>query len=47
VLLGASKGGVQVMGGVNTGCDVQNTICGNTRSCCPDDGHNDARNMLG
>ena len=25
---------------------VQNTICGNTRSCSPDDGHNDARNML-
>ena len=25
---------------------VQNTICGRTRSCSPDDGHNDARNML-
>jgi len=25
---------------------VQNTICSNTRSCFPDDGHNDARNML-
>jgi len=25
---------------------VQNTICSNTRSCSPDDGHNDARNML-
>jgi len=25
---------------------VQNNICSNTRSCCPDDGHNDARNML-
>jgi len=25
---------------------VQNTICGSTRSCSPDDGHNDARNML-
>ena len=39
-------GGVQVMGGVSTGCAVQNTICGNTRSCSPDDGHNDALNML-
>ena len=25
---------------------VQNTICSNTRSCSPDNGHNDARNML-
>jgi len=25
---------------------VQNTICGSTRSCSPDDGHSDARNML-
>jgi len=25
---------------------VQNTICGSTRYCSPDDGHNDARNML-
>jgi len=25
---------------------VQNTICNNKRSCSPDDGHNDARNML-
>jgi hypothetical protein len=25
---------------------VQNTICNNTRPCSPDDGHNDARNML-
>jgi len=25
---------------------VQNTICSNTRSCSPEDGHNDARNML-
>jgi len=25
---------------------VQNTICSNTRSCSPGDGHNDARNML-
>ena len=25
---------------------VQNTICGSTHSCSPDDGHNDARNML-
>jgi len=25
---------------------VQNTICSNTRPCSPDDGHNDARNML-
>ena len=25
---------------------VQNTICSNTRSCFPDNGHNDARNML-
>jgi len=25
---------------------VQNSLCGNTRSCSPDDGHNDARNML-
>ena len=25
---------------------VQNTTCGNTWSCSPDDGHNDARNML-
>ena len=25
---------------------VLNTICGSTRSCFPDDGHNDARNML-
>ena len=25
---------------------VQNTTCSNTRSCSPDDGHNDARNML-
>jgi len=25
---------------------VQNTICSNTRSCSPDDGHNDGRNML-
>jgi len=25
---------------------LQNTICGNIRSCPPDDGHNDARNML-
>ena len=26
---------------------VQKTICGNTQSCSPEDGHNDARNMLG
>ena len=26
---------------------VQNTICGSTQSCSPEDGHNDARNMLG
>ena len=25
---------------------MQNTICSNTRSCSPDDEHNDARNML-
>ena len=25
---------------------VQKTICSNTRSCSPDDGHNDVRNML-
>jgi len=25
---------------------VQNTTCGSTRSCSPDDGHNDVRNML-
>jgi len=25
---------------------VQNTTCNNTRSCSPDDGHNNARNML-
>jgi len=25
---------------------VQNTTCGSTQSCSPDDGHNDARNML-
>ena len=25
---------------------VHNTICSNTRTCSPDDGHNDARNML-
>ena len=25
---------------------VQNTICSNTRSCFPDDGHKDARNVL-
>ena len=25
---------------------VQNTICGSTHYCSPDDGHNDARNML-
>jgi len=25
---------------------VQNTICSKTRSCSPDNGHNDARNML-
>jgi len=25
---------------------VQNTICSNTRSCAPDDGRNDTRNML-
>jgi len=25
---------------------VQNTTCSSTRSCSPDDGHNDARNML-
>ena len=25
---------------------VQNTICGSAHSCSPDDGHNDARNML-
>ena len=25
---------------------VQNTACSSTRSCCPDDGHNDARNMF-
>jgi len=25
---------------------VQNTIGSNTRSCSPDDGHNDARNIL-
>ena len=25
---------------------VQNTICSSTRSCSPDDRHNDARNML-
>ena len=25
---------------------VQNTICGGTRSCSPDDEHNDGRNML-
>jgi len=27
-------------------CAVQNTICSSIRSCSPDDGHNDARNML-
>jgi hypothetical protein len=26
---------------------VQNTICGSAHSYSPDDGHNDARNMLG
>ena len=25
---------------------VQNTICGSAHSCSPDDGHNDAQNML-
>jgi hypothetical protein len=25
---------------------LQNTICGSTQSCSPEDGHNDARNML-
>ena len=25
---------------------MQNTICGSAHSCSPDDGHNDARNML-
>jgi len=25
---------------------VQNTICSSTRSCVPDEGHNDARNMM-
>ena len=25
---------------------VQNFICGSAHSCSPDDGHNDARNML-
>ena len=25
---------------------LQNTICRNTQSCSPEDGHNDARNML-
>jgi len=25
---------------------VQNTVCSSTRSCSPNDGHNDARNML-
>jgi len=25
---------------------VQNITCSNTRSCYPDDGHNDAQNML-
>ena len=25
---------------------MQNTICSSTVSCSPDDGHNDARNML-
>jgi len=25
---------------------VQNTICGSTWSCSPNDGHNDAQNML-
>ena len=25
---------------------VQNTICGSAHYCSPDDGHNDARNML-
>ena len=25
---------------------VQNTICGSAHSCSPDDGHNDARDML-
>jgi len=25
---------------------VQNTIRGNTQSCSPEDGHDDARNML-
>ena len=25
---------------------VQNTICGSAHSCSPNDGHNDARNML-
>jgi len=25
---------------------MQNTICGSARSCSPDDGRNDARNML-
>ena len=25
---------------------VQNTICGRAHSCSPDDGHNDARNIL-
>jgi len=31
---------------VHTVHTVQNTICSSTRSCSPDDGHNDARNML-
>jgi len=25
---------------------VQNTICGNTQSCSPEDGYNDTRNVL-
>ena len=25
---------------------AQHTTCSNTRSCSPEDGHNDARNML-
>ena len=38
--------GCHVLRGLPPLVTVQNTICGNTRSWSPDDGHNDARNML-
>ena len=37
---------VHCEGYCSTSRTVQNTICGSANSCSPDDGHNDARNML-